>query len=80
MRKSLQIPNTKKIIKRREETITLLFCFQKKKKESYLLSKYISFTFDSIALSAAEVIWSRDMLSRLISVGRKEFVEIVTER
>lgn len=51
------------------------FAFQK----SCLLSKYISFTFDSIALSATAAIWSHDRLNHLISAERKEFVEIVTE-
>lgn len=56
--------------------IALLFCFQ----NSCLPSKYISFTFNSIALSATAVSWSHDMLKHLISMERMECVEIVTQR
>lgn len=44
-----------------------------------LPSKYISFIFDAIALSAAAVIWSHDILGRLISMERREFIDVVTK-
>jgi len=63
-------------VKGEKKSSLCYFAFQK----SCLLSKYISFTFDSIALSVTAVIWSQDILNHLISVETKEFVEIVTER